>query len=69
MNKWLTNTSQVICPDISPKSGTGITLRNKGTFHRCYLKSIKTNNYSYGIEETNYETICIRIMECLGGTA
>lgn len=34
-----------------------IVRKNKGTFQRCYSKSIKTNNYSYGIEKNNYENI------------
>lgn len=66
MNKWLTNISKVICPDISPKSGTGIVMKNKGTFQRCYSKSIKTNNYSYGIEENNYENIVQESCNVLG---
>lgn len=66
MNKWLTNISRVICPDISPKSGTGIVMKNKGTFQRCYSKSIKTNNYSYGIEENNYENIVQESCNVLG---
>lgn len=32
-------------------------MKNKGTFQRCYSKSIKANNYSYGIEKDNYENI------------
>lgn len=34
-----------------------MVMKNKGTFQRCYSKSIKTNNYSYGIEKNNYENI------------
>lgn len=66
MNKWLTNISKVICPDISPKSGTGIIMRNKGTFQSCYLNSIKTNDYSYGIEENSYENIVQESRNVLG---